>query len=100
MSDMISVDYNQLSGVAQQFEQESMRVKKLMNDIDAQINTLRRGGWIADAATRFYQEMDNEVMPGVSRLQQALNQAASTCRDIATTMDDADQEACSCLPNE
>lgn len=100
MSDVISIDYEKMQKVANDFDREAGRVKKVLNDVNAQLNILRRGGWIAEAATKFYQEMDNDVCPGIDRLQSALTMASAKSRDIISTMKSSTDEACACLPRE
>ncbi|MBZ0307129.1 MAG: WXG100 family type VII secretion target [Anaerolineae bacterium] len=99
MSDIVSIEYQQMSKVAQTFEQESAHVKKLLADINTQLNILRRGGWIADAANKFYQEMDSDVCPRVQRLQTALEHSGNVCaHDLQQLFHAATDEACACLP--
>lgn len=99
MSDIVSIEYQQISKVAQTFDQESAHVKKLLADVNTQLNILRRGGWIADAANKFYQDMDNDVCPRIQRLQTALEQSATVCsNDLQQMFRGATDDACACLP--
>ena len=63
-----------------------------------QMQILSGGEWVADAATAFYQEMNNDVLPGISRLVNALALAAATTNDVKTTMRNGEEEACACIP--
>jgi WXG100 family type VII secretion target len=76
MSDIISIDHEKMQQISQQLGQEAAKVKKVIGDLNQQIATLKAGGWIADAANKFYQDMDNQVMPRINRLQGALDVAA------------------------
>lgn len=98
MSDTISIEYEQMNQICTRFSEESARVRKVMNELERQIQVLKQGGWIADAADAYYQEMDSDVLPGVNRLVQALELAADATNQISTTMKNAEQEAQSFFP--
>lgn len=100
MADIISVDYEKMKAVANTFDQESSQVKSVLTNITNQIQVLKNGGWLADAATAYYQEMDNDVCPGINRLVQAMTQSAQVCRNICTLLDSAEQEAAGLIPKQ
>lgn len=100
MNDIISVDREKIQTLAGSFDQESAAVQQVITNINRNLDMLRNGGWIADAATAFYQQMDGEVMVAVNRLRAALTLASQTTREINAVMDSAEDEACSCLPTE
>lgn len=94
MSDLISVDDKEAKKVALQFEQEAERVQRVFKQLQGDIDILKKGGWIADAADVYYQKMDGEVMPGVNRLSRALNNACDTTHRLMELFVRADEEAC------
>ena len=100
MSDLISLDQEQAQKVANDFEQEAERIQRLFKTLQSDTDMLRKGGWIANAADLYYQKMDNEVMPGVNRLSQALMNAAQTTRQITQIFTQADEEASNVLRSE
>ena len=57
-------------------------------------------GWKADAATKFYGVMRNDVMPRLKRLEHALEHTASRCaNELPKTFKNATDEACQAFPN-
>lgn len=98
MSDIISIEYEQVSQIGTRFADESTRVQAVINQLEQQIQVLKQGGWIADAADAYYQEMDSDVMPAMLRLVQALSLASETMGQVASTLSNAEQEACGFFP--
>ena len=83
---------DQLQSYAKSLQAEGQHIRKLESRIQEQINTLRNGGWIADAANKFYQEMDQNVTPRVHRTHEALERANDACRAIAEIFFKASEE--------
>jgi WXG100 family type VII secretion target len=101
MSDTVSIDYANMQKVSQGFSHEAAAVKKVLNDLDHHLQVLDQGqGWKADAATKFYGVMRNDVMPRLKRLENALEHTASRCQtEIPQVFKNATDEACNSLPN-
>jgi WXG100 family type VII secretion target len=101
MSDTVSIDYANMQKVAQGFTHEGAAVKKIINDLDHHLQILDQGqGWKADAATKFYGVMRNDVMPRLKRLEHALEHTASRCQtEIPQVFKNATDEACNSIPN-
>lgn len=91
---IIQVDYPLLERIATQLGNENKRIKTLLQNLHQYNDKLRRGGWIAEAADVFYQDMDNRVLPSVSRLLYALEQSEIVMREIAHLMRRAEDDAC------
>lgn len=100
MTDITSIQYEAMQRVADSLDQESARIERALGQVMNHLGTLKGGGWIADAATQMYREMDNDVCPAIRKLQAALQQASGVSRQIAKTLSSADEEACNCLPAE
>ena len=100
MADTVSIDYANMQKVAQGFSHEAAHVKKVLSDIQHQVDILKHGGWIADAANKFYGVMDNDLCPRLQRLTNALEHTANHCSgDITQTFKNATDEACNAIPN-
>lgn len=100
MSDVTSIQYEAMQNVANQFDQEAARIQRILTQVNSHVNTLKGGGWIADAATQFYNEMDNDVCPAIQRLHDSLREASRVSREIITVLKAAEEEACGCLPTQ
>ncbi len=100
MTDVISIQYDQMRQIGGQFNQQEQLVRQMTSALHQQMQVLRGGAWIADAATSFYDNMDDEVFTAFARLQQALNRAGDVCEEIVKLLEAAEDEAGGCLPND
>lgn len=101
MSDTVSINYGDMQKVSQGFSHEAAAVQKIIGDLDHHLQILNQGqGWKADAATKFYGVMSNDVMPRLRRLEKALEHSAAKCsHDIPQAFKTATDEACNAFPN-
>jgi WXG100 family type VII secretion target len=97
MTDLFSLDPEEMQKLSNEFEQESERIQRVRQNLQSDIDVLRRGGWIADAADMYYQHMDGDVMPSIDRLSRALQEASEVSRRIVELVNSADEEASSFL---
>jgi WXG100 family type VII secretion target len=91
----VQIDYDEIANIASQFAQESAAAEQLMNKITSLVGQLEGGGWIGRGAQAFYAEMHDEVEPGLQRMVQALEDASSSIKQIASIISQAEQEASS-----
>lgn len=89
----IRADYELLKRIVQIFNRESNATRRSLDRLRSNIDTLQGGDWIGQGATKFYQEMDLEVLPAVERLRAALNHSAQTTQQMSRVMEDAEDEA-------
>lgn len=93
MAEIIQVDYEQLRAIAAHFQAQAQATGELRGRMENALSPLRDGGWIGLGADAFFAEMDGKVMPGVQRLQEALEEAAAVTRQIVEVFNGADEEA-------
>jgi WXG100 family type VII secretion target len=96
----VSIHYQTMTQIVNTFDAEALRVQEVVNSVESHLSTLKSGGWIADAATRFYNEMDDDICPSLERLQAALIAAGDVSRSIIQIMKAAEEEASAQLPVE
>lgn len=93
MTFKVQADYDDLARISQQFAQQASESEQTMHRIESCMQELQGGGWIGRGAQSFYQEMEDEVLPGLNRLCQALEDGASTIRRISDVLRQAEEEA-------
>jgi len=86
-------DYDQLKQVQQKFSAQSEAVAKSTQQIRSVMDKLQGGDWIGEGATKFYQEMNDQVLPTLNRLHKAMDDAARVTASIAQIMKAAEDEA-------
>ncbi len=99
-SDIISANYEALRQVARQFSDQQKRVQQLQRGLVDTVDRLRRGGWIADSATLFYREMDQQVFISILHLMNALAHSQAATLEIITILQRAEAEASGALRGE
>lgn len=92
-SDRIQADYDSLSTIARQMDQEGQDVETLARRIRLLVEDLERGGWRGMGARAFYDEMYMDVLPGLRRLHDALYASSDAVTQIMTIIQEAEEEA-------
>jgi len=95
MADKIEANYEQLGSIAKSFSQEADTIETMLKQIQSNIDQLEAGGWIGRGANSFFAEMRDDVVPGVERLQAALEEASQTTNEIAKLFREAEETASS-----
>lgn len=90
----IRADYEQLSQVANRFSTQSQQIQQMTQKVQKSMETLKTG-WEGRGSQAFFNEMQGKVLPGVNRLQQALQEAARVTQQISQTVKQAEEEASS-----
>lgn len=91
--DRIQADYDALSTIARQFDQEGQDIETLTRRIRLLVEDLERGGWRGMGARAFYDEMYMDVLPGLRALHDALYVASDAVTQITTIVKQAEEEA-------
>jgi WXG100 family type VII secretion target len=95
MSDEVRASYDELEQVSQRFMRAQQEIQQMLQSVRQAMEPLENGSWIGRGFDSFSREMRGEVLPAVTRLQNALGEAANTTKSISQTMKDADEEAAS-----
>src|SRR5258708_4690184 len=96
----IRADYDGLSQVTQTFSQQAEASGRLLQAIKRQKDVLQAGDWVGEGANAFYQEMDDSVLPTLTRLTRALDSAAQITGQISALMKQAENQAASVLKGD
>lgn len=99
MADVILIDHQKMNAVKQEFAEASQKVRHLCSEINNHCAQLKGGGWVSEAANQWYRTMDQEVLPRMNRLTDALQHASDTVGGISQTFKRGEEEARGCIPN-
>ena len=99
-SPKVRTDYEELKQLVSGFQQAGEAAQQSLQAIRREKDTLQGGDWMGKGATAFFKEMDDSVLPTLSRLVKALNSAASTTSKISGLMKQAEDEASSVFKGE
>jgi len=93
--DIIRADYDELARIAQEFDLEGCQIDQLILRLQRCVDELEHGGWIGRGANAFYNEMHNDVFPGLHRLADALIASSDAVTRISDIIREAEEEAAS-----
>lgn len=89
----VRASYNELNDASRRFAAQSEAIAASLNQVKNSMAPLEGGGWIGEAASSFYNEMNGDVLPAVDRLRNALEVAGQITQQIANTLKQAEQQA-------
>jgi WXG100 family type VII secretion target len=89
----VRADYDGLAQIAKAFAQQAGAARQTLQVLKRQQEILRGGDWVGQGATKFYQEMDADILPAVTRLATALETAQRVVIQVSQTMKQAEEEA-------
>lgn len=91
--DVIQANFEQLEQIAQHFSERADNTQQVLQTVRRCMDDLQKDGWWGVGADAFYAEMEDDVLPRVVRLQNALTRASETTRRIAEILGDAEEHA-------
>jgi WXG100 family type VII secretion target len=90
---VIQANYDDLAAIAGNFAQQAQAVQHLIQQVTQLERALESGGWTGIGAEAFFAEMGDLVLPAMSRLNGALNEAQTVVGKIGDVFRDAEEEA-------
>ncbi|HEX9675793.1 MAG TPA: WXG100 family type VII secretion target, partial [Anaerolineales bacterium] len=93
----IRIDYESMKQIAKAFARESEAAGRTLQNLQRAMDVLQRGDWIGQGAKAFYREMEQDVLPAMRRLNQALGSANRVSLQIVQLMQGAEDEASAIL---
>jgi len=93
------LNYDQLVSIAKKFKDEGEDIAQLHSTTRQRVRDLHKE-WIGDAADKFFDEMEGELLPAVQRLAQALFLSQDMTNEIMKIIQDADEETVGYFKNQ
>ncbi len=97
---VISINYEVMEKVANGFADQQKRVQAISRDLIHHVDELRRGGWVAASANKFYRTMDGDVFRSLQHLSAALGHSQAATEAIINVFRQSDEEASGVLRGE
>ena len=92
-SSVVRADYDALRSMSQSFGQNASNARQSLQRLRSQMDVLQSGDWVGQGATAFYAEMNGIVVPTMSRLVKAMEEAQRVTLQISQIMKAAEDEA-------
>ncbi len=96
-SSTFRANYDELKSIQGMFNSQADAIARMNRDVKSRTETLQGGDWIGRGAKAYFQEMNGQVMPSLTRLQRALAEAARITAQIAQTVKQAEDDASACF---
>lgn len=97
MANQFRGEYDVLNQLAGTFSQQADAIQGMTQRVKSSFNTLQGGKWKGKGSKKFFDEMNNSVVPACKRLEQALSQAASVTKKIANVAKTAEEQSSGCF---
>jgi WXG100 family type VII secretion target len=93
MTDEIRADYEEMEQIATRFSTQSQAIQQMLQKVRSSMEKLENGDWIGRGSDAFFNEMNSDILPAVQRLVEALEEGSRSTKDIAQTVQQAEEEA-------
>ena len=90
-------DYDQLKNVSQTFSSQADTLNGMIQKLKQCVDVLHGGDWIGQGATAFFQEWDDQDLPTLQRLMNAMSESARVTQQISNVMKEAEDNASKCF---
>ena len=98
-NNMFQLNYDQLESIAQKFKEEAEDMIKLHSSTRQRVQSMQKE-WIGEAAEKFFEEMETDLLPALQRLSRALFQSQDVTGEIMKIIQDADEETAGYFENQ
>lgn len=93
MGDITQVDYDVLAQMEKNWTGFADNGDEYIPQMRAHMEALHGGGWQGQAADKFLEEFEGEVLPALERYVKAIREAANTMTKIRQTYSEAEEES-------
>lgn len=99
MANTQQINYDEMQSIIKQLETEEEDVKQLFNQTKSKVESLHGSQWMGEAADKFFNEMESQVLPKTTKMIYALNVAGQVAKQITEIIHQADEETKSFFSN-
>jgi WXG100 family type VII secretion target len=99
MTDTTQVNYSEMEGVIKSLKAKEEEIMNVLKTTKSKVESLHDSQWVGQAADSFFNEMEQTVLPALSRLANALGTGGNVAQEIVSTIHQADEETQSYFNN-
>jgi WXG100 family type VII secretion target len=99
MAKIRKLNYDDLNSIVGKFRSEAQEIDGLLKQTKGKVDSLHAGQWVGEGSDKFFSEMEQSVLPALSRLVGALGHAGDVAQKIADTIRRFDDETKSFFNN-
>lgn len=94
----VQMDDEQMDSIAQKFDDQGETVGKVTEKLIEQLHVLEEGAWEGPNADAFAKKMNDDLLPGLVNLENALYEAARVTGEVKRIIKEADDQNKSYFP--
>ncbi|MGB8213740.1 MAG: WXG100 family type VII secretion target [Anaerolineales bacterium] len=99
MANVRKLNYDDLQNIVNRFRSEAQEIDGMLKQTQGKVESLHNNQWIGQGADKFFNDMEQTVLPATSRLVIALGTAGDVVQKIETTIRSADESTKSYFNN-
>jgi WXG100 family type VII secretion target len=88
----IKIEFDKVDTISSAFSEQSDTVKQMNSNLSSKYDKLKGGDWVGVGADKFFQEMEQTVMPSLKRLESALSRGSEASKKISQKMHGAEDQ--------
>lgn len=92
MADKTEINYDAIAAIEKRFKAMSQEYESLTKTTANKVDDLHGGEWIGKGADKFFSEAKGDVIPGMLKFADALNQAGEILNKIMMIYSNAEEE--------
>jgi WXG100 family type VII secretion target len=92
MADTTKMDPEIVQSIIKEFKSDQEYMQALMNQTKSKVESLHNNQWIGQGADKFFDTMENMVLPKTGKMVYALGVAGNVLNQIMQTIQQADEE--------
>lgn len=82
MSITIKLDFDAFKNIESSFRAQETATQATIGKLNSKIEQLRGGDWFGEGATKFFNEMDSQVMPSMKNLKKVLGEGDRVSKEL------------------
>ena len=88
----VQIHWSQMQTIQGKFQTDEATAQKILSDLTRGYDDLK-SSWEGEAATKFFQEMENDILPRTRKMIQAFSNAAEVTKALISLFGQTEQEA-------
>jgi WXG100 family type VII secretion target len=91
MAKTTQVNYDDMQNIIKGMKSEQAEIGQYLKQTKNKVESLHNNQWVGQGADKFFNEMEQTVLPAMGRLEQALGQGANVAQQIINIIHNADE---------
>jgi len=96
---IIKLDFDAFKNIEGSFRSQETATQQTIGKLNKVIEQLRGGEWYGEGATKFFNEMDSQVMPSMKNLQKVMGEGDRVSKEIEKAQHECETSIISLFSN-